>query len=309
MKLYFAPLEGITKFIFRNVHAKMFGGCDAYFAPFITPSDNEKIGLKALRDILPENNVGVNLKIQVQTSSVSSFMKFERKIEPLKYDEVNINLGCPSGTVVNKGRGAGMLKNPAELEMFLDGVFQNSKLKISVKTRSGFSSGREVEKLMNIYNQFPVTQVILHPRCREEFYKGTPDYVAFETAYHNSNNPLCYNGDVRTVSDYEKIQKKFPDVCGMMIGRGAVANPALFREIRGGAKLTTSDLQKFTAELTDAYMQELKSETFTLHKLKEVWMYMMLNYPDEKKILKQIKKATKLSDFLSAVSYLPEINS
>ena len=309
MKLYFAPLEGITKFIYRNVHEKMFGGCDAYFAPFITPSDNEKIGLKAIRDIIPENNPDIKLKIQVQTGSAASFMKFEKKIEPLKYGEVNINLGCPSGTVVNKGRGAGMLKDPDALENFLDGVFQNSKLNISIKTRSGYFSGEEMETLIRLYNKFPVTQVILHPRCRNEFYNGTPDYTAFETAYALSKNPLCYNGDICSVADCQRIAKKFPDICGVMIGRGAVANPAIFREIKGGVKLTTDELQKFTVQLGEAYMSELQSETFTLHKLKEVWMYMMWNYPEEKKILKQIKKANKLSDLQNAISCLPEIIS
>ena len=67
-KLYFAPLEGITTYMYRNIHNEMFGGCDAYYAPFITPSDNEKIGRKGFRDVLPENNAGVNLKLQVLTN-------------------------------------------------------------------------------------------------------------------------------------------------------------------------------------------------------------------------------------------------
>ncbi len=308
MKLYFAPLEGITKFIYRNVHAEMFGGCDAYFAPFITPSDNEKNGMKALRDILPENNQGIPLKVQVQTNCAESFLKFERKIVPLGYDAVNINLGCPSGTVVKKGRGAGFLQYPEELDAFLEEVFQKSKLRISVKTRTGYASGNEMEQLTKIYNRHPLSLVVIHPRARNDFYNGVPDEAVFAKAYRESVHKICYNGNICKKQEFAYIKAAYPDLDSVMIGRGAIANPAIFREIRGGEPLTTAELQQFTENLIQAYLAELKSEVFTLQKLKEVWMYMMWNYPEEKKILKQIKKSNKLSEFRNAISYLPEIS-
>ena len=309
MHLYFAPLEGITKFIYRNVHHEMFGGCDAYFAPFITPSDNEKIGIKALRDVLPENNAEVPLKIQVQTNQAASFLKFEDKLKKagLGYDEVNINLGCPSGTVVKKGRGAGFLRDPDGLDRFLSEIFEKSSLKISVKTRTGFSDSSEMERLTEIYNRYPITLVTVHPRTRNEFYNGVPDKNVFRKVYETSQNPLCYNGNIFTVEEYRKIAEEFPKLDGVMLGRGAIANPAIFREIKGGAKLATHELLAFTEKLTEAYLQELKSEVYTLQKLKEVWMYMMWNYPEEKKIIKQVKKSKKISEFHHAIMCLPEI--
>ena len=136
MKLYFAPLEGITTYTYRNTHREMFGGCDQYFAPFITPSDNEKLSIKCLRDIVPEKNSSVKPIVQVLTNKAESFLKFEEKIKALGYSEVNINLGCPSGTVVKKNRGSGFLREPEALERFLEEVFSASELKIAIKTRT-----------------------------------------------------------------------------------------------------------------------------------------------------------------------------
>lgn len=300
MKLYFAPLEGITTHIYRNTHAQLFGGCDAYFSPFITPSDNEKIGRKGFRDILPENN-SADLKVQVLTNNSASFLKFEKKAAEYGYSELNINLGCPSGTVVGKNRGAGLLKNTDALDRFLYEIFSNTNAKISVKTRAGYFSTLEIEELLCVYNKYPISLLILHPRCREDFYKGVPDEKAFSYAYENAKAPLCYNGNIFTVEDYSRVCTQYPHLDSVMIGRGAIANPAIFREIRGGAPLTTEELIAFTEALRENYSAILDSDVFTLHKLKEIWLYIMQNFPDEKKILKTIKKTNNLSEFMNAI--------
>ncbi len=307
MKLYFAPLEGVTTFTYRNTHNQMFGGCDAYFAPFITPSDIEKVSMKNLRDILPERNSEINLKIQVLTSRSDSFFKFARKVGELGYREININLGCPSGTVIKKGRGSGFLRDTEGLDRFLDEIFSQTDLTVSVKTRIGFESGTEMEELLKIYNKYPISLLTVHPRTRKDYYSGEPDYEVFKEVYNESVNPVCFNGNVFSVEDYNEISNKFPELDGVMLGRGAIKNPAIFREIRGGEKLTTGELQEFSHLLMENYMEVLKSDYFTLNKLKEIWMYGMWNFPEEKKILKEIKKSTKLSDLERAIEKLPEI--
>ena len=307
MKLYLAPLEGITTYTYRNTHAEFFGGCDAYFAPFITPSDNERLSLKSLRDIVPEKNKNVKLIPQVLTNQSQSFAKFEDMVKDLGYKEININLGCPSGTVVKKNRGSGFLRNAEGLDCFLAEVYENTVLKVSVKTRSGFSSGAELEKLMEIYNKYPMEELIIHPRTREEYYKGEPDMGVFNTAFEKSNNPVCYNGNVFTVQDYKEITEKYPGLEGVMIGRGAVANPAIFRGIKGGRSTETAELVEFTQVLAERYLDVLGSEVYTLHKLKEIWLYTMWMYPTEKKLLKEIKKSNKLGDLLAAVKALPKL--
>ncbi len=307
MNLYFAPLEGITTYIYRNTHASMFDGCDAYFAPFINPSEQERISKKGMKDILPERNAGINLKAQILTNNSDSFLRFIDKIKPLGYDEININMGCPASTVVRKGRGSGFLKTPDLIDKFLYEIFSQCDIKTTVKTRIGYSSGSEMEELIRIFNKYPISLLTVHPRTREDFYKGEPDMAVFENVYNVSDNKLCYNGNIFSADNFISIASRFPELDSVMLGRGAIANPALFREIKGGTPLTTAELIEFTSRLIDNYYEVLQSDIFTLHKLKEIWVYMMWNYPDEKKIAKAIKKSNTLTDFKAAIGRLPEI--
>lgn len=307
MNLYFAPLEGITTYTYRNTHAEVFGGCDGYYAPFITPSDNERLSIKSMRDIVPENNRVQRLIPQVLTNRSDSFGKFQDMIKSLGYSEVNINLGCPSGTVVKKNRGAGFLRDPQGIEEFLNGVFEKRELDVSVKTRIGFNCGEEFPEILEVYNKFSLQNLIIHPRSRMDFYNGEPDMDVFDRAYKKSAAAVCYNGNVFFRSKATELAEKYPQLEGIMIGRGALSNPAIFREIKGGRPLETRELVEFTHLLAERYLKVLGSEVYTLHKLKEIWMYTMWTFPEEKKILKAIKKSDRLGDLLNAVKSLPPI--
>lgn len=307
MNLYFAPMEGITTYTFRNTHRELFGGCERYFTPFLVPTEQERITKKTLRDILPENNSAPIIP-QILCCNEEAFLKFTEKMRELGYDEVNINFGCPSGTVVKKKRGSGALKDPAELNCFLEQIFSLSDMKISVKTRAGFYDHDEFDALLAIYNRYPISELTIHPRVREEYYNGFPNMETFEKAYRNTLLKLCYNGNVVTVEDYKNINEKYPDLHSVMIGRGAVRNPAIFREIRGGEPLKTEELISFTKLLETRYLKVLGSEVYTLHKLKEIWIHMMQNFPNEKKLFKAVKKSNRLSELMYAISCLPEIS-
>ena len=307
MILSFAPLEGITSYIYRNTHAEYFGGCDKYYTPFISPSDNTKIGRKGFRDMLPENNCIVKPIVQTLTNNSQSFIKFAQKVKEYGYDEINLNLGCPSGTVVNKKRGSGLFREKELLKSFLDEIFEKSNIGISIKTRIGFSSPDEFDEILEIYNTYPIKELIVHPRCREDFYKGEINYEAFNKAYSKSLAPVCYNGNIFTADGYAQIKEKYPRLNHIMLGRGAVANPALMREIKGGSKITTEEMVEFTHILADRYNSILSSDHFTMHKLKEIWLFMMWNFPDEEKVLKTVRRTDKLSELLRAIETLPEI--
>lgn len=307
MKLFYAPLEGITSYVYRNTHAEFFGGCDGYYTPFISPSDNSKIGRKGFKDIIPENNTHVRPIVQTLTNNAQSFIKFADKVREYGYDELNINLGCPSGTVVNKKRGSGLLREYELLRSFLDEIFEKSGIRISIKTRTGFHSSDEFDNLLELYNKYPLEMLIVHPRCREDFYKGEPDYNAFNKAYKEAKAKICFNGNIFSTEDYRRIAKQYPDLEGVMIGRGAVANPAIFREINGGKKLTTAELIEFSEMLAERYNAILSSDTFTMHKLKEIWLFMMWNFPREDKVLKTVRRTGKLSELMHAIHTLPEI--
>lgn len=306
MNLYFAPLEGITTYTYRNTHYQMFGGCDEYYAPFITPCENEKLSIKNMRDILPENNI-VKPVVQALASNAEAFVDFTLKIKEFGYEKVNLNFGCPSGTVVKKGRGAGALRDTDKLDEFLEYSFNNAKIDISVKTRTGFYNHNEFDTLLDIYKKYDITELIVHPRIREEYYNGMPNTDSFDKAYNCFGKKSCYNGNIYNVDDYNELIKKYPDLASVMIGRGAIKNPAIFREIKGGKRITTQELVAFSNELEKRYFKLLQSDMYILHKLKEIWIYIMQNFPDEKKILKAVKKSSKLVELNNAINCLPEL--
>ena len=239
MKLSFAPLEGITSYIYRNTHAEYFGGCDEYYTPFISPSDNTKIGRKGFRDIIPENNSCLRPVVQVLTNNSVSFLKFCEKLKEYGYDRININLGCPSGTVVNKKRGSGLLRDVNLLESFLDEIFEKSDIKISIKTRTGFYSSDEFDGLLTLYNKYSLDELIVHPRCREDFYNGEPSYKAFDKAYENSKHKVIFNGNIFSACD---------SLCEISFGGSREA----WELLTHGKTLTVekSDLSLFTPKIT-----------------------------------------------------------
>ena len=224
------------------------------------------------------------------------------------YGEVNLNLGCPSGTVVPKGRGSGFLGKPEELDAFFNEVFQGlmqlpekERFEVSVKTRIGLSSPEEFEGLLAIYDRYPIKELTVHPRVREEFYKGRPHLDAFELALHQCHLPLVYNGDIFTVSDYEALRARFPSLSAVMIGRGLVARPGLVREIQTGRKETKEELAAFTRTLYEGYLHCYQSEVGAMSKMKEVWYYLEWRFPDQKREIKKVKKATREAAYLEAV--------
>ena len=196
MKIYLAPLEGITGWIFRSAVHECFGGFDKYFVPFIKPNQMGHFSAREKKDILPDHNRGMYTVPQILTNRAEDFLRTAKKLEEYGYSEVNLNLGCPSKTVVTKGRGSGFLAYPEQLERFLDEIFDKCEIRISVKTRLGMDDPREFERLLEIYNRYPMEELIIHPRVQKEFYKSTPDLGAFAAAADSSRSPVCYNGDI-----------------------------------------------------------------------------------------------------------------
>ncbi|MBB5265277.1 tRNA-dihydrouridine synthase [Catenibacillus scindens] len=303
MKYYFAPLEGITNYIFRKIHSIYFPGLDKYFAPFISPNQSKKVMTKEMRDLLPENNEGIYLVPQILTASGGDFVATARKLSSLGYEEVNLNLGCPSGTVVAKNKGSGLLAFPEAVERLLDEIFSRLDMKISVKTRLGMTEGDEFYRLLEIYSQYPMEELIIHPRVREDFYKNNPRTEYFEYAVLESKNPLCYNGNLYTKEDIEKLRKRFPDVERLMCGRGLLTDPGFIWQIQnGGSEVQVCQrIMDFHNTLYQAYREYMSGERNVLFKMKEIWFYMISYFPGNEKAMKKIKKAQRLADYEAAV--------
>lgn len=308
MELYFAPLEGVTGYIYRNAFHNYFDSVgtkrcvDKFFSPFISPGNHKKLTTKEQKDVNPEHNQNIILIPQILTNDATCFIRTANHLKELGYDEVNLNLGCPSGTVVAKHKGAGFLEDTYRLEAFFDEVFAGQSLKISVKTRIGLESRDEFESLMRVFNQFPFTELIIHPRLRTDYYGNHPDLDSFAYALEVAKMPVCYNGDIFSVEDYEKFVQQFPKVDKLMIGRGALANPALFRKILGGNDMTVDEFSVFHDTLLEAYAVEMSGDRNLLFKMKELWNYWICMFDDPKTYMRKIRKAGTKSEYQIVVS-------
>lgn len=304
MNFYFAPLEGLTGYIYRNAHHTFFNNIDKYFSPFILANQSDSFKTRELYDILPENNQGLVLIPQLLTNNAKDFIHTSRKLKELGYEEINLNLGCPSGTVVSKNRGAGFLAKKEELDQFLEEIFSHSITKISIKTRIGMSQPEEFDDILRIFNKYPLEELIIHPRVQKDFYKNRPNRVVFRETLNGSKNHVCYNGDIFTVKDYKEFTADFSEVDTLMLGRGLIANPELIADIKSDVKLEKDRLKEFHDKIYSDYKSVLFGDRNVLFKMKAIWTYMILVFSNNAKYAKKIKKSERLSDYEDAVSSL-----
>lgn len=304
MQLSFAPMEGISSYIYRQIHARNFGGVEEYFAPFIAPDGSGKFKAGNLRDVLPENNQGMRLVPQLLVNRAEPFLHVARELSDLGYDEVNLNIGCPSGTVVAKHKGAGMLLDLESLDNCLADIYSHSPVKVSIKTRMGMESTEEFERILEIYNKYPIHRLIIHARARAAMYKGPVDTMAFANALRASRCPVWYNGDIFSPNAVDTLPVCQDELAGIMLGRGAVADPALPRMIKGGKALEKRELESFHNELLDAFLSAGLSPHAAMARLKELWFYMLYKFPDSRREAKQLMKSQKLPDYIAAAEAL-----
>ncbi|NLG03349.1 MAG: tRNA-dihydrouridine synthase family protein [Clostridia bacterium] len=306
MRLYFAPMEGVTDYIYRRIHHELFHGIDQYYTPFIATNQKGKLGARDEKGVLPEHNQGVPVIPQILSNHADQFNETAVLLREMGYQEVNLNLGCPSGTVTAKGKGAGFLGRTEELNMFLDKIFEAAVLPISVKTRIGVEHPDEFYRLLDLYNQYPIKELIIHPRVRTDFYKNKPNLFIFSEAVRLSKIPLCYNGDLFNTKEYESFHQEFNEITSVMIGRGLVCNPALAECIseKRDDMLTKERLHQFHEELYQAYRNTLFGEKNVLFRIKELWFYMIHLFTAHETYEKKIKKTQHLSEYEHIINSL-----
>ena len=294
MKYYYAPLEGITDATFRRLHHKYFPGIDRYFMPFISPTIHRTLTHREARELPRADSVGFSAVPQLLGKNVEDMLWAIEVCRDQGYDEVNINLGCPSGTVVSKGKGSGMLSDLFALDAFLEAIYAKAVLPVSLKTRIGVNDSENWEKILEIYQDYPVKELTVHPRIRKAFYKGDCDMDAFALAAENAPFPVCYNGNITSVADAEKIAARFPAVESVMIGRGLVADPGM---LCGGTDRQT--LKDFLNELSDPYCVVFESKRNAIYRMKDNWHYLISLFEGSEKLWKEMRKTTDYDRFMA----------
>ena len=311
MRLDFAPMEGITGRDLREVHAACFPGVDRYRLPFLSPAADHHLTPRQRRDLDPGSLGLARLLPQVLTKDPEDFLWAASALGELGYEQVDLNLGCPSGTVVGKGKGSGLLRDPAALDRFLEAIFAQAPLPVSVKTRIGLEDPAEWEAVLPVLARYPICELTVHPRTRRELYKGGVHIDAFRKAAAVLPFPLWYNGNLFTPADVRGLEAACPGLAGAVIGRGLLADPALVTRCRGGSR-DRQALIDFHEELAARYLSYMHPDGAVLPKFKELWMYLSLLLPDER-AWKRLRKCARWADFhplaldlLQSAELLPE---
>ena len=293
MRYYFAPMEGITDSIYRRIHHKCFSGLDRYYMPFLSPTMHRTLTHKESRELPVADSERFVAIPQILTKVAEDFLWAARVCQERGYEEVNLNVGCPSGTVVAKGKGAGMLRNPAELDAFLEKVFSESPIAISVKTRLGLEDPEEFPALLEVFNRYPIKELTIHPRVRKQFYSGGVDMEMFRYAAAHSKNTLCYNGNLNSMEDISTFSAQFPDIDAVMLGRGLIGDPGMLTP--GGT--TKESLKAFSDELLEEYMVVFGGARNAMFRMKENWSFLHHRFEDSEKLWKQLRKTTDLGEY------------
>ena len=294
MRYYFAPMEGLTDSIYRRLHHKYFPGVDRYYMPFLSPTIHRQLTHKEDRELPLADSVPFAAVPQVLTKVPEDFLWAAEVCRDRGYDEVNLNIGCPSGTVVSKGKGSGILRDAAALDKFLEAVFAASPLPISVKTRLGLEKREEFPAILEVLNRYPIKELTIHPRVRKQFYDGTVDMEMFDYAVRNSVNPLCYNGDILSLEQAAVLQETYPQIQSVMIGRGLIADPGM---LSGGTDKAA--LEGFMNELMAVYEVEFGGSRNAIFRLKENWGFLHSRFEGCDKLWKRLRKTTDAAEFKS----------
>lgn len=293
MNIYFAPMEGLTDSVYRRLHHQYFPGVQAYFTPFFSPTIHRSLTPREERELPLFEETGFPVVPQLLTKNAEDFLWMTTVCRDRGYREVNLNLGCPSGTVVSKGKGSGMLADPERLDRFLDSIFAGSPLPISIKTRAGLRSCEEFQGLLEIFNRYPVKELILHPRSRADFYSGSIHMESFHLALENSRAPVCYNGNLCSQTDLEAFRKTYPRCEAAMLGRGLIGDPGM---LSGTGR---KKLEEFLGALLEEYLIRFGGSRNAMFRLKEHWRYLLCRFENAEKLGKRLRKTTDLNEYRS----------
>ena len=303
--LSLGPFQGITDAPFRNVFKRHFGGIDKYYTPFFTGIHKEE-NAKNLQgeEIDPLYNDVETLTPQILSTDAEEILRFAKQCQQLGYKEINLNMGCPFPRVANKKRGCGLLPYPDKVEAMLERVFEEIDIKFSVKCRLGYFDPKEIDAILPIFNKFPISELIIHPRIGKQLYKGEADVERFKALIPYINAPLVYNGDIVSEDSFNRISNAVQPVNQFMLGRGILANPFLAEQIKNDKASThdkTERLHNYVIDLYEDRLHHAGGSPKVLGRMKELWSYLMNSFEEPQVVWRKIKKINALKEYEEAV--------
>lgn len=300
-----SPLQGFTDFRFRNAQNRLFGGIDTYYSPYIRLNGKLEIKASYERDLLPENNVGLEVIPQVMTNDADEFLFVAHYVRELGYKELNWNLGCPYPMVTKSGMGSGLISNPGKINQILERAHSESDIIVSMKMRLGYENSEEILDVLPVLDRYPIKNIAIHARIGKQLYKGGVNLDAFQVCLDNTIHKLYYNGDISSVAKFHAMQQRFPTIDHWMIGRGLISDPFLPGMIKSNTLEYPENKMKLFHEFHDTlyaiYSESLSGSAHLLLKMYHLWEYFSATFSNPHKVLKAIKKAQSIRNYELAV--------
>jgi len=302
--VYMAPLQGFTEKSFRQVYRRHFTGVRRYYSPFIVTVRSHKINNSILNDILFNGEIDNDLVPQILTNNAADFLRLAERINSFGYKFINLNFGCPYKMAVSKKRGAGILNQPEMVDNLLSVAVKQCR--ISVKIRIGNNSVSEMEEIIPILNKHNLEEVIIHPRLAKDMYSKPVDLAVMDKLISRIKSPVIYNGDIFSYNQYLHIKERYPDIKGVMLGRGLLINPFLPEEIEADRIIAPVIKRKrfkiFFDDLLEAFSDRYAGEKQIIDKLKGYWIYWGINTHSSRDLYKKIIRSSTIGEF-KAYSY------
>ncbi len=305
IQIYQAPMQGFTDFSYRKVIFETFGGIDKYFIPYLSYGKGHEIKKSQMREVLPENNLQMPVVPQVLFSDQTELFDLISILVDSGYPEINLNLGCPYPMATNRGRGAAWLEKPEALNELLQQLFRNNfPVRFSVKMRAGMTSDHDCKAIFDVLNQFPILEIIFHPRTAGQMYEGKANPLLFTEAVSLVKHPLVYNGDLSSAVHFQELKTMLPEQNKWMIGRGLLVNPALAAQLKGevfDSKIVRKKLKEFHEHLLESYSARLQGDSHILMRMNQFWTFFSESFENPHKAMKLVKKSSSLLKYNAAI--------
>jgi len=290
-----APMQGVTDNVWRMAHHSVFGGVDAYYAPFMRVERGE-VRRKDLRDVEPERNAGITLIPQILACQPDHALMMVEALKQMGYSRIDINLGCPFPPIALHRKGSGMLAYPDLVEALFKALATVDDVQYSVKMRLGWDKNNQWRDILPLMDIISPCQIAVHPRTGKQQYKGELDMEQFEALLAASSFPVAYNGNLHTVEDIQDIIARYPTIAAVMVGGGLAANPGMLVEAA-----SPDDYRRFHDMLVDGYTEQLNGgEAQLVRHLQDIWQNFLPG--TSHKLFKAIRKSRNLEQYESAAA-------
>ncbi len=293
--VFAAPLQGVTDNVWRMAQHEVFGGVDAYYAPFMRVEHGE-VRRKDLRDVDPERNAGTTLIPQILACQPDHALMMVDALKQMGYNRIDINLGCPFPPIALHRKGSGMLAYPDLAEGLFKTLGGVDGVEYSVKMRIGWDRNDQWRDILSLMDIIKPVNIAVHPRIGKQQYKGDLDIEQFEALLAASPWPVVYNGNLRSVEDIKDIIARYPNIAAVMVGSGLAANPGMF-----APNACPDDYRRFHDMLVDGYTAQLNGgEAQLVRHLQDIWQTFLP--ATGHKLFKAIRKSRTLDQYETAAA-------